>query len=67
MASRTAGQALAATTWTFTTEAGPSITGRTPAVNATNVAANGNITATFSEPFTGINAGTVRVTNSADG
>ncbi|MGW6173955.1 Ig-like domain-containing protein, partial [Arthrobacter sp. NPDC055138] len=59
------GNALPATTWNFTTEGGPSITGRTPAVNATNVAANGNITATFSEPITGVNANTFRVTNSA--
>ncbi len=59
------GNALPTTTWNFTTEAGPSVTGRTPAVNATNVAANGNITATFSEPITGVNATTFRVTNSA--
>ena len=42
------GNPLAAASWSFTTEAGPAITGRTPAVNATNVAANGNITVTFS-------------------
>ena len=59
------GNALPATTWNFTTEAGPSITGRTPAVNATNVATNSNITATFSEAVTGVNATTFRVTNSA--
>ena len=59
------GNPLAATTWTFTTEAGPAITGRTPAVNATNVAANGNITVTFSKPVTGVNATTLRVTNPA--
>ncbi|MCG2624555.1 Ig-like domain-containing protein [Arthrobacter sp. I2-34] len=53
------GKALAATSWSFTTEAGPAITGRTPAVNATNVAANGNITVTFSKPVTGAGTGTV--------
>jgi Ca2+-binding RTX toxin-like protein/methionine-rich copper-binding protein CopC len=58
------GGALPATTWNFTTESGPSITGRTPAVNATNVAANGNITATFSEQVTGISSTSFRVTDS---
>ena len=34
-------------------------------MNATNVATNSNITATFSEAVTGVNANTFRVTNSA--
>ncbi len=60
------GNALPATTWTFTTAGpAPSVTGRTPAANARNVATNSNITATFSEPVTGVNANTFRVTNSA--
>src|SRR6185312_2574122 len=60
------GNALPATTWNFTTAGpAPSVTGRTPAANATNVATNSNITATFSEPVTGVNATTFRVTNSA--
>ena len=56
-----AGNALAASTWTFTTQAPPdntppSVTGTTPAAGATDVATNAAITATFSEAM---NASTV--------
>ncbi|GER23390.1 hypothetical protein NCCP1664_18860 [Zafaria cholistanensis] len=59
------GNALAATEWTFTTVDGPTITGRTPAPDATNIAANGNISVVFSEPVNGINGTNVRLTTPA--
>src|SRR5688572_19177695 len=45
------------TTFTFTTlaNAPPTLTARTPAVSATNVARNTNVTATFSEPVAAAN------------
>ncbi|MBE0008258.1 heme peroxidase [Arthrobacter sp. AET 35A] len=59
-----AGNALPATTWTFTTiGTAPTVTGRTPGVNATNVLINGNVTATFSQPVTGVSTTTVRLVN----
>ncbi|WP_345075681.1 peroxidase family protein, partial [Paeniglutamicibacter cryotolerans] len=64
------GNLLVATTWSFTTEAvvepvdaeAPTVTGRTPAVNATNVPLAENVTVTFSEPVTGVNGTSVRLT-----
>ncbi|MFF5793047.1 Ig-like domain-containing protein [Paeniglutamicibacter sp. NPDC012692] len=56
------GNALAATSWSFTTDAAPTISGRTPASNATNVARGGNVTVTFDEPVTGVNGTSVRLT-----
>jgi len=58
----TGGNALAATSWSFTTDVLPTITGRTPAVNATNVARGGNVTVTFSEAMTGANTTNLRLT-----
>ena len=56
------GLALAPVTWSFTTggaaNVAPTVTARTPAVNATGVAVGGNITATFSEAVTGISGAT---------
>ncbi|GAA1496759.1 Ig-like domain-containing protein [Paeniglutamicibacter kerguelensis] len=57
------GTALTATSWSFTTDAAPTVTGRTPASNATNVSRSGNVTATFNEAVTGINGTTVRLTS----
>jgi methionine-rich copper-binding protein CopC len=61
-----AGNTLAATTWTMTTAAPvvadtvrPTITSRTPAVNAKNVRLNGDVTVTFSEAVTGVSGTTV--------
>jgi Bacterial Ig-like domain len=63
-----AGNALGtASTWNFTTVAvdttAPTITNRTPGVNATNTALNGNVSITFSEAMNAatINASTVRL------
>ena len=61
------GNKLAATTWSFTTAAAPvldpapTVTGRTPAANATNVAVGTNVMATFSEAVTGVNGTNVTV------
>ncbi|WP_159083677.1 peroxidase family protein [Nocardioides terrigena] len=52
-----AGAPLAPVTWSFTTAAGnvaPTVTARTPAINATGVAVGDNVTATFSEPVVGV-------------
>ena len=48
-----AGNPLATTTWTFRTGPAPTVTARTPAVNAVGVSRTANITATFSENVTG--------------
>jgi methionine-rich copper-binding protein CopC len=55
-----AGNALAATQWTFTTGPAPTVTAQSPAPNATGVSRAGNATATFSE---NMNAATVTGTN----
>lgn len=60
-----AGNALPATSWSFTTVAppadttAPTVTGRAPAAGATNVARTANATATFSEAVTGTSPTTV--------
>ncbi|PXA64683.1 hypothetical protein CVS29_14120 [Arthrobacter psychrochitiniphilus] len=51
-----AGNPLTAKTWTFITGPAPTVTNRTPAVNATRVSRTANITATFSEAVTGLPA-----------
>ena len=56
------GNALAATSWSFTTDAAPTVSGRAPAANATNVARGGNVTVTFNEPVTGVSGTSVRLT-----
>jgi hypothetical protein len=50
----TAGNPLTIKTWTFVTGPSPTVTARTPAVNATGVRRTANITATFSEAVTGL-------------
>jgi hypothetical protein len=63
---------LVPTSWTFTTavaaNVAPTVTARTPAVNATGVGRGSNMSATFSEAVTGVNTTTVqlrRVSNNA--
>jgi methionine-rich copper-binding protein CopC len=59
-----AGAPLATTTWTFTTAAAnppPTVTARTPAINATGVSRVANVTATFSEAVTGLSGTTVQL------
>ncbi len=51
-----AGNPIAAKTWTFITGPAPTVTARTPGVNATGVSRTANITATFSEAVTGLPA-----------
>ncbi len=55
----TAGNALATTTWTFTTGPRPTVTSRTPAGKATGVSRRTNIKVTFSEDVTGWSKSTV--------
>jgi hypothetical protein len=62
-----AGNSLTATTWTFTTGPTPTVSARTPGINATGVAQTANITATFSEPVTGVGTATFTVKNAATG
>ena len=61
-----AGNTMATTSWTFTTiredVTAPTVTGRLPATNATNVDPATAVTATFSEPLV---AGTVQMTLTA--
>ena len=49
-----AGNPIVGKTWTFITGPAPTVTARTPAVNATGVSRTANITATFSEAVTGL-------------
>lgn len=69
-----AGNPLSATSWTFRTAAAtppagttdtaaPTVTGRSPASGAKNVARTANVTATFSETVSGVNASSVRLTD----
>jgi methionine-rich copper-binding protein CopC len=53
-----AGNAFAGSSWSFTTAdtVAPTVTATTPAANATGVSATGNVTATFSEPVSGVGA-----------
>jgi hypothetical protein len=67
-----AGQALSPnpTTWSFTTETAPvgpapTVTARAPATGATNVGRTTNVTATFSEPVTGVDRTTFTLTDLA--
>jgi hypothetical protein len=57
----------AGTTWSFTSAdtTPPGLTARTPGVDATGASATGNITATFSEPVTGVSGTTFQLTNAA--
>jgi phosphoribosylformimino-5-aminoimidazole carboxamide ribonucleotide (ProFAR) isomerase len=61
-----AGAPLATTSWSFTTagavvNAPPTVTARTPAINATGVTVGSNITATFSEAVNGVTTTTFAV------
>ncbi len=62
-----AGNALAATTWTFITGPAPTITATSPTAGATAIRRNANVTATFSEPIIGVSTSTVRITNALTG
>ncbi|MHA7262121.1 S8 family serine peptidase [Arthrobacter sp. TMN-37] len=62
-----AGNPLATTSWVFTTGPAPTVTGRTPAVNAVGVGRGANVTATFSEPIQGATTATFRLKNTATG
>lgn len=62
-----AGNPLAASSWAFTTGPRPTVTGRTPAVNATGVSRTANVTATISEKVTGVSGGTFALRNAATG
>ena len=62
-----AGLALPATSWTFTTGPAPALTARTPGANATGVARSAAVTATFSEPVTGIGAAAFTLRNARTG
>jgi hypothetical protein len=62
-----AGNPLAGSSWAFTTGPRPTVTGRTPAVNATGVSRTANITATISEAVTGVTGGTFALRNTATG
>jgi hypothetical protein len=62
-----AGNTMATTTWSFTTGPAPTITTTTPAAGATGVRRNFFVTATFSEPITGVSAATVRLTRVSNG
>jgi hypothetical protein len=66
----TAGNPLAATSWTFLTGPAPSVTARTPAINAVGVGRASNMTATFSEAMaatTNTTGATLRVGTTATG
>ncbi len=62
-----AGNPLASTSWTFLTGPAPTVSSRTPGVNATNASRTGNITATFSETVNGVSASTFTLKNTATG
>jgi len=54
----TANAPLATTSWSFTTGPAPTVSARTPGVNATAVGRAANITATFSEVVAGVSGTT---------
>ena len=54
-----AGKALAVTRWSFTTGPRPTVKGRTPGVNARQVARAANVTVRFSERVVGVSASSV--------
>ena len=62
-----AGAPLATTTWSFTTGPAPTVTARTPATGALGVRRNANVTATFSEPVSGVAGATVTLRNASTG
>ena len=64
-----AGNPVTDAPWSFTTAAGdttaPTVTARTPSNNATGVRRAANITATFSEPVSGVSRTTVTLRNAS--
>ena len=62
-----AGNAMAATSWSFTTGPAPRVTATTPASGAKGVRRDANLTATFDEAVTGNSSSTVRLTRLSDG
>jgi hypothetical protein len=64
-----AGNPLVTTSWSFTTSGGdttrPTVTARSPAVNATAVSQVANVTATFSEPVQGVGTASFTLRNAA--
>jgi Ca2+-binding RTX toxin-like protein len=62
------GTPLATTSWSFTTlNTPPTVIARTPGVNAVLVGRGTNVTATFSEPVTGVSTATVLLTRVSTG
>ena len=59
--------ALATTSWTFTTDAAPTVTARAPAINAVNVNRDANVTANFSENVVGTSVTTATITRVSNG
>ena len=53
-----AGNTMTVSSWTFITGPAPTITASIPAAGARSVSQTANLTATFSEPVTGVSAGT---------
>ncbi|HET7399684.1 MAG TPA: Ig-like domain-containing protein [Intrasporangium sp.] len=62
-----AGNPLVLTTWTFTTGPSPTVTSRSPGVNAVGVNRLANVTATFSENVVGVSGTTFTLKNAATG
>lgn len=62
-----AGNALAPTSWTFTTGPAPQVTARTPEPGATTVPRTGNITVTFNEAVTGVSTAAVQLKRVSNG
>lgn len=59
------GTPLATVSWTFTTGPAPTVTARTPAVDASSVARSSTVTATFSEPVLGVTGSSVTLRNAS--
>jgi hypothetical protein len=62
-----ANRPLASTSWRFTTSAAPTVTSRTPGINATGVLRTVNVTATFSKPVNGVSTATFTLKNATTG
>jgi hypothetical protein len=60
-----ANNALATTSWSFTTGPAPTVTARSAAANATGVNVAADVTATFSEAVTGVSGTTFTLRNAA--
>lgn len=62
-----AGNPLATKTWSFTTGPVPTVTASSPASNATGVARNANVTATFSEAIVGYGTTSATIVRTSTG